>query len=61
MQDIAFNTARYAGGNHPTVRFIDKIYPAETNRDDRTGDEIAEDILSRLCRLEDAESEEADE
>ena len=43
------------------MRFIDKIYPAETNRDDRTGDEIAEDILSRLCRLEDAESEEADE
>lgn len=53
--------ARHASGSYPTIRFIDKIYPAEISRDDRTGDEIAVDILSRLCRLEDAENEEADE
>lgn len=61
LQDIAFNTARYAGGNYPTVRFIDKIRHTETIRDDRTGDEIAEDILSRLYKLKDTENEGVDE
>ncbi len=57
LQYIAYNTARHAGGSFPTVRFIDKIRPAEISPDERTGDEIAEDILSRLYKLGNAEVE----
>lgn len=56
MQNIAENTARYAGGSYPTVRFIDKISRTEKKPDLRTGDEIAADILSGLARLRNAEN-----
>lgn len=46
---IGENTAKFAGGNFITVRFADIIKPDshEAEIDDRTAQEIVDDIVSR--------------
>jgi hypothetical protein len=40
---IGENTAKFAGGNHLTRRYIETISP----EDARTGEEIAADVIKR--------------
>ena len=39
------NTAKFSGGNYIKARYIDVIEPKKA--DNRTGDEIVEDIIKR--------------
>ena len=46
---ICENTARFVNGNYLTIRFVDMIKPDshEAEIDDRTAQEIVNDIVSR--------------
>lgn len=47
LKVIGENTANIGGGSHLTVRFYELLHPAA--KDDRTGDEIVDDVLSKIC------------
>ena len=45
LRVVAENTARFASGNYIKARYADMIEPKK--QDNRTGDEIVEDIIKR--------------
>lgn len=45
LKIIAENTAKYAGGSHPKVRYIDLVDPKP--KDTRSGAEIAADVIKK--------------
>lgn len=45
LKILGENTARYAGGNHMTQRWVDVVTPKK--QDNRTGAEIVEDVIKK--------------
>ena len=49
LKTISENTAALSGGSHVSKRFYDILHPTKAEIDNRTGDEIANDVIASIC------------